>query len=149
MAACLILIVALSFSLSGCLMIALKERNIEQRLVDSGAEITHERVTPMTEEGQSGQRIGTILLAYMDVVDRNSETGEDYQHSDMLYVIFAETDASAKWVEDRCYTWKDEQAKLLANGEEYLQDVTHWSVYRHDRVIMIGHFRILAIARTY
>ena len=66
---CLALVAVLGLSLVGCLKIGMRERNIQKRLEDAGAEISHERTAPMLYDGTSAQLngIGTILFSYMGV----------------------------------------------------------------------------------
>lgn len=144
--------------LCGCLKIGMRERNLEDRLVKAGAEVSHERIAPMLRGGTSAQLggIGTVLFAPMGVSDYDKETGETAEHQDMLYVIFAKTDEAATWAEDRAGEWLQEERDLRERGEEDEYgdvapewDLDHWNIYRYDRVVMCGHFRILSVAKMY
>ena len=155
---CLALVAVLGLSLVGCLKIGMRERNIQKRLEDAGAEISHERTAPMLYDGTSAQLngIGTILFSYMGVTERDSDTNEDVEHQEILYIIFAKTDESGDWAEAAAKSWLETQKQLRADGQEDPNgdvqaewDLDKWNVYRYENIVMCGHYQILAVARSY
>ncbi len=155
---CAALVCVLTLSLTGCLKIGMRERNLQQRLEKAGAEISHQRTAPMFADWSAKQinNIGTILYAYMTVSQYNAELGENTEHQDMLYVVFARSDEGAEMAEDAMNKWLDDEKALRAAGEEDPSgdiepewDIEKWRVYRYDRVLMCGHWQILSVARMY
>lgn len=153
---CVLIFCALAFGLTW-FKLSLRERNLEARMDKAGATVTHERIAPMLSGGTSSQLsgIGTILACYMNVPDRDPETGEEVEHEDMLYVIYANSGDSAKWAKEAAKKWIANIRTILSSGEELPEsvdstlDYDNWNVYDFDNVIMCGHFRILSVARGY
>lgn len=124
---------ALAFSLTACMKIGMKKNNLVKKLQDSGASVEYLRTTPMTA-GESGYNFEDLILSKMTLTDDDgAETEEE------LYVIFAADEYSADWAEERCKSYISENAETLVK----------WNVYRYDRVILCGHYKILAVARGY
>lgn len=154
---CALVVCMLAFSLAGCLKIGMRERNLEARMDKAGATVTHERTAPMLRDGTSAQLsgIGTIMACYMNVSDRDPETGEEFEHEDMLYVIYANNDPSAKWAKEAAKTWLENIKSILSAGEELPEgvdstlDYENWNVYDFENLVMCGHYRILSVARGY
>ncbi len=129
----LVLVAVLAVTLTACLKIGMREKNVVERLEGAGASVAYERTAPMTLNGQSGYRIGNILHATMVVTEGENE---EEQH---LYVYFAQDVRSADWIEGECKSY------VKQNGDE----TAHWITYRFEEVVMVGHFRLVAIARQY
>lgn len=126
----------LVFSLTACMKIGMKKNSIVKKLQDSGASVEYLRTTPMTA-GESGYNFEDLILSKMTVTDSADE--EQSESEGELYVLFAADELSADWAEERCKAYISENAETLAK----------WNVYRYDRVILCGHYQILAIARGY
>ncbi len=150
-----LLVALLVCTLTACLKIGMKEENVIKRLKDEGATVTYERSAPMIADWQSkGIDIKDILLAKLedsqDVVDganldadadEESESSTDVLVAKLLYVFYANDKASGDWIEDKCKEYK--------SAEENAELVKDWNMYRYDNIIMIGDFKLLAIARQY
>ncbi|MBQ9276344.1 MAG: hypothetical protein IJ226_01965 [Clostridia bacterium] len=149
-----LLVALLVCTLTACLKIGMKEENVIKRLKDNGATVTYERSAPMIAEWQSkGMDIKDILLAKLDsteqVVDGatlDTETSDSDEASEapvlqLLYVFYANDKATADWIEDKCKEYK--------SAEENADLVKDWNMYRYDNIVMIGDYRLLAIARQY
>lgn len=150
-----LLVALLVCTLTACLKIGMKEENVIKRLKDNGATVTYERSAPMIAEWQSkGMDIKDILLAKLDsteeVVDgatldeETSETDESAEEApvlQILYIFYANDKATADWIEDKCKEYK--------SAEENAELVKDWNLYRYDNIVMIGDFKLLAIARQY
>lgn len=156
--ASLLVVVALCFSLAGCLKIRMRERNLETRLQNAGADISHERTAPMLADGTTQQKsgIGTIIFAFMGVTEYNAELQEDVEHQEMLYILFAKSDEAGDWAEESAKAWLKTQQDLRAEGQEDPNgdvaaewDLAKWNVYRFDDVVMCGHYKVLSVARGY
>ncbi len=132
-----LIVVALTVSLTACLRIGMRKDYIEKRLNKAGATINHQRTSPMTEDGQNAYNIEDIMLAKLEVADGPNDDGE--KHEDELYIFFCGNSESAGWVEEQCKSYRD------ANKEQH----PNWDVYRQDETVMIGHYKILTIVRTY
>lgn len=151
-----LLVALLVCTLTACLKIGMKEENVIKRLKDSGAAVTYERSAPMIAEWQSkGMSIKDILLAKLDgtsgeVVDgatldgssgEQTEEGETAQVVQLLYIIYCSDKETGDWVEDMCKEYK--------SSEENAELVKNWNMYRYDNIVMIGDYKLLAIARQY
>ena len=135
---CLVaLLAAICAALTSCMKIGMQKKNVIDRLNKAGAEIEYLRTTPITMNGQASYRIGDILLATMTFDDVAEEEGSVKEET--LYIYFAQDKRSGDWLENVC-------KEYLANNKD---DNPKWNVYRYDEVVMIGHYKILSIARSY
>lgn len=134
---CVALICVLLSSLTACMKIGMRQENVVKKLTESGATIRYERNTPMTKDGQNDQKLGDLIYStktFTETVD-----GAENEVVRELYVIFAGNDSSADWAEKRCKDYVSQNAETLEG----------WETYRYDRVILCGHYKLLAIARGY
>lgn len=153
--AVVLLVAVLACTLSACLKIGLKQANVIKRLKDHGATVSYERSSPVISEWQSkGISIKDILLAVMpeaqEVVDGSTldedssdEQGESSESvsNETLYIFYANDKESADWIEDRCKEYK--------SAEENAEIVKYWNIYRYENIVMIGDYKLLAVARQY
>lgn len=135
---CTVLLAAiLAVTLTSCLKIGMREKNVVDRLKDAGATVAYERTTPMTPSGTSGYRVGNIVHATMLMTEQHGEdASETEQH---LYIFFAEDMRSADWAEKACKDYVDQNGETLSN----------WIVYRYEETVMAGYFKLVSIARQY
>ncbi len=126
----------LAMSLTACLKIGMQEKNVRDRLVKAGAQTSYERTSPMTA-GLSGYKIGDILLAKLAVVD--NVDGEEVESLQSVYVFFTQDSRSADAVEKACKSYMEENSETLVR----------WNVYRHEEVIVCGHYKLVSIVRQY
>lgn len=135
---CLVLLLAaICTAFTSCMKIGMQEKNIIERLTKAGADIEYMRTTPITINGQAGYKIGDILLVKMAF--SNASEDEDLQVEEMLYIYFAQDKRSGDWLESVCKEYL----------ESHREENPKWNVYRYDEVVMIGHYKILTVARSY
>ncbi len=149
----LILLVVLVFSLTACLQIGMKKNNIIKKIEDNNMTMNYVRSTPMTlDYGEDGYKFEDFILATGVVTDvqapvedpnapelpEGSESVEQ-NNVDSLYIHFAKDDESADWAEEQCKKYLEDNKDTLSK----------WVVYRFDRVIMCGHYQLVAIIRGY
>lgn len=147
----LVVIVAiLSVTLSACLKIGLKENNVISRLEAYGATVKKNmRSAPVIEGWTSNADVAVKNILYATYVpDVDSSAGLDGEDVDMsayemqeLYVIYTDDKKSGDWVEEHC--------KAYVKAEENADVTAHWNVYRYDNIILVGDYRLLAVARQY
>ncbi len=139
----LTLCVVLLFSLTSCMKIGMQLNNVVSKLNSNGMSVEYLRTTPMTDgHGILGYVFDEIILTKGIVTDigASSVVDEDTQEAtDKLYIIYAGDEISADWTEEQC------QKYLTDNAEEFEK----WTVYRFERVIMCGHFQLIAMVRGY
>lgn len=128
---CVAMCAILLLSLCSCMKIGMKENTIVDRLQDAGASVRYERSTPMTPIG-AGYNLEDLILATLT-------QGEESEEVWTLYVICAGDERAADWAEESCKKY------VADNGEE----TVGWNTYRYERVILCGHYKLLAIARGY
>ncbi len=126
-AMCLILVM----SLCSCMKIGMKKNTIVDKLKDAGATITDERTTPMAPI-DAGYNLEDLILA---TLKQEGETEEVWT----LYVICTGDERAADWAEDSC--------KKYIN--EHSDETVGWNCYRYERIILCGHYKLVAIARGY
>ncbi len=149
-ASALVLAALIACVFTGCLSIGLKETNVMDRLRDKGAVVTTPRNDPITNDLPREYSKPTTLLATLSVPETDPETGEEIANEHRLYIFYCRDNLSAKWVEQRCKDFVIEQKALMDNGDESAMDTTGWAnVYRRDDVVMMGHYKIMSIARGY
>lgn len=130
------LVSVMIFGLTACIEIGMKKNNIINTLNDAGAPPSSLRTAPMIN-GESGLTFEDILYSTMTVSD--DVDGEQMEIEACLYVLFAANEYTAEKAEELC--------------KSYIQDnpdsAQKWSVYRRNRVILCGHFKMVAIVRGY
>lgn len=131
------LIVVLAFMLTSCLSIGMKKNNIVKTIQDNGLDMSYLRTTPMVDGfGSKGYRFDDFMLV-TGAVGESANNEDSVENLNKLYIHFAGDDESASWAEEMCKSY-------LENNQ-----LEKWIVYRFDRVIMIGHYQLVAIIRGY
>ncbi len=133
------LICAIAISLSACLKIGLQTDKVYARLQEEGATVEYVRSTPMTIVGQDAQSLDDMLRATKEI-DGIVQT---------VYIIYSTNQDSAEWVEERCRAYKEEQLSAHPEPAEGETDYNEWIVYTYDYMVMIGHYKMVSLARTY
>ena len=131
----LLLTAVLAVTLTACLKIGMREKNIIERLEEAGASVVYERTSPMTLNGQAGYRIGDIVHATKAYAD-NGDENETERH---IWIFFAQDARSADWIEEECKKYLEQDPDATAR----------WISYRFDEVVMVGYYRLVSIARQY
>ncbi len=139
----LTLCVVLLFSLTSCMKIGMQLNNVVSKLNSNGMSVEYLRTTPMTDgHGIQGYVFDEIILTkgvvtdvgVSSIVDESTGTA-----SDKLYIIYTGDELSADWAEEQCTNY------IKDNSE----DLSKWIVYRFERVIMCGHYQLIALIRGY
>jgi|GEM_PF-870123 len=148
----LVLCVALLLvSLVACIKIGLKANNVTARLEKHGATVkTGMRSAPPIEgwATEPGVVVSNIIHATYLPEWPTDENGDGVEVEDasaydqqVLYIIYADNKLSGDWVENAC--------KAYISNEENADLTAHWNVYRSDNIILVGDYRLLAVARQY
>ena len=66
---------------------------------------------------------------------------EESVSNQTLYIFYANDKESADWIEEKCKAYK--------SAEENVETVKGWNIYRYDNIVMIGDYKLLAVARQY
>ncbi len=135
----IVMICVLALSLCACLKIGLQRDKVITRLQEAGATVEYVRSTPMTAVGQNSHNIGDMLRATAQINDQD----------EVVYIIYANDQDSFEWVKECCETYKADQIEQNPEPAEGETDYNSWIVYTYDYMVMIGHFRMVAMARSY
>ena len=144
--ALILLVAVLICSLTACLKIGMKSENVIKRLEEHGATVkSNLRSAPVISGWKSSSdAVITNIISAEYIPELNEGEGEEVSadsETQILYVIYCDDKKSADWVEAQC--------KAYMADEEHAEECAHWNVYRYDNTVMIGHYRLLAVARQY
>ncbi|MCQ2409179.1 MAG: hypothetical protein MJ068_01385 [Clostridia bacterium] len=141
----------LAVTLTGCLKIGLKEKNVKDRIDELGGTYKYERSSPITGSLNNGHNVTSIILATLTVDDVERQ----------VYIFYCGDDETSNWVKEQADGYlsrmREEEAQLLsdiANGikfEEFetIYDYEHWISYQYDRMVMCGYVKAVAAIRKY
>jgi len=150
----------LMLSLTSCIKLGLKTRNLISSLEEAGYTVNYVYRTPMTQGGGSKYKYEDILYVFKS--DDGSASKDEHQIDGgdisgtsgtsgtitteelplyAMYAIYCANDATGDYCEEQCQ-------KYIELSENNVK-CTKWIVYRNDNIILCGHIDIVAIARGY
>jgi hypothetical protein len=129
---------ALGMILGGCLKFSLNQTSIENRLKEDGYTVSYLSASDEIT-GYLGQGISVTTMLSASKSESNDQI-EGGLETFFVKVFFCGDETSAKWVEEKIAAYKD------AAGYNSDKNIV---IYRYEKVVMVGDYVSVSIARTY
>ena len=153
------LISVLTLSLSGCLMVTLRENSILERFAENEFTVLHSHsLIPFSDERMSGLSISKCFTGYKDDPSTYDEFGGVGAERWEVSVYFMEDSASAaalvKFLEDEVDKlnkhYDDTMSKLEGgNAEDGTLVPKRYLVYRYNDIVVFGDWQSVSLVRGY
>ena len=149
----------LTVSLTGCLMVTLRENALIEKLTENGYTIMHTHsLLPFSDERMAGLRISKCFTAY------KMDTAEDEQFGEVatgvweVAVYYMDDSASATALvsvfEDLVKEYDKAYEEMMAKIESgeigtTLQLPKRYTVYRYNDIVILGDWESVSLVRGY
>lgn len=148
----------LTLSLSGCLMVTLREKSILEKFEANDFTVLHTHsLIPFSDERMQGLHIEKSFTAYKEDSSIHDEFGgiasdrweisvyymDDSESASKLVKVFEEL------VKERDTHYEDTLASLNAGNTEGLTYPKKYTVYRYNDIVLFGDYQTVAFVRGY
>ncbi|MBO5655193.1 MAG: hypothetical protein J6S32_04105 [Clostridia bacterium] len=148
----------LTLSLSGCLMVTLREKEMLDKFDEQGFTVMHtQSLIPFSDERMQGLRISKCFTAYKNDETIHDEFGGITTDRWEVSVYFMEDSANAtklvevlEELESEYNTRYEETLQSLNNGTtEGLTYPKKYTVYRYNDIVIFGDWQSVSLVRGY